>query len=172
MVCSKFFEVFYVKNNFRRRLLKFSLYCQNLEMSMAKICFLIVRYLAYMIHNGSFCFLTRDGGRFANGIITRTYKQGQVIDADIYLTTSHRGYFEFRIGEFDNTKTSGNSIGKLNGHLMELVSLTNQICKIWLNMSSPILTQLYKKIFTFWKTGLCFDILNVRITNLYHKTVG
>ncbi|XP_066920151.1 uncharacterized protein [Clytia hemisphaerica] len=62
-----------------------------------------------------------DGGKYANGIITRTYKQGQVIDVKIYLTMSHLGYFEFRIGEFDNKKTSGNAIGKLNGHLMDLV---------------------------------------------------
>jgi len=38
------------------------------------------------------------------------------------LTTAHWGYFEFRIGEFDNRKVAGDRHGKLQGHLMELVS--------------------------------------------------
>jgi len=70
-----------------------------------------------------FCFPFSDGGRYANGIITRSYRKGQNIEVDIFLTTSHLGYFEFRIGAFDNRKTEGDAIGKLKGHLMELVSM-------------------------------------------------
>ena len=47
---------------------------------------------------------------------------GQVIEVDVLLTTSHAGHFEFRIGAFDESKTKGDRIGKLQGHLMELVS--------------------------------------------------
>lgn len=47
---------------------------------------------------------------------------GQVIEVDVLLTTSHAGHFEFRIGAFDDSKTKGDRIGKLQGHLMELVS--------------------------------------------------
>jgi len=67
-------------------------------------------------------FFSSDGGKYANGIITRSYRKGQQIEVDINLTMSHVGYFEFRIGAFDNRKTEGNAIGKLKGHLMELVS--------------------------------------------------
>ena len=49
---------------------------------------------------------------------------GQVIEVDVLLTTSHAGHFEFRIGAFDDRKTKGDRIGKLQGHLMELVSCT------------------------------------------------
>jgi len=63
-----------------------------------------------------------DGGRFANGIIVKNYRRGQVIDVNVLLTTSHKGYFEFRIGDFTNKKTAGDSIGKLKGHLLQLTS--------------------------------------------------
>jgi len=62
-----------------------------------------------------------DGGRYGNRIIGKTYKRGQTITVDVLLTASHLGYFEFRIGEFDNKDTSGDNEGKLNGYLMKLV---------------------------------------------------
>ncbi|XP_065665042.1 uncharacterized protein LOC105849643 [Hydra vulgaris] len=62
-----------------------------------------------------------DGGSYDKGIIVKTYKKGQIIDLEILLTTSHMGYFEIRVGDFSKTKTSGDSIGKLNGELLELV---------------------------------------------------
>ena len=43
------------------------------------------------------------------------------------LTTSHKGHFEFRIGDFSNRKTQGDKIGKLQGQLMELVSRASNI---------------------------------------------
>ena len=67
--------------------------------------------------------LFSDGGKYSNGIITQSYRQGQNIEVTIYLSASHLGYFEFRIGAFDERPTEGDSIGKLKGHLMELVSL-------------------------------------------------
>jgi len=63
-----------------------------------------------------------DGGRYANGIIAANYKPGQTIDVEILLTTSHLGYFEFRINDFTNRKTEGDSIGKLKGHLLKLTT--------------------------------------------------
>ena len=45
---------------------------------------------------------------------------------------SHVGHFEFRIGAFDNRRTEGDSVGKLKGHLMELVSLLFWI-SLWVN---------------------------------------
>lgn len=37
-------------------------------------------------------------GKYANGIITKTYKQGQQITVLIDVTSNHRGSFKFRIG--------------------------------------------------------------------------
>ncbi|GFO31860.1 cell wall integrity and stress response component 4-like [Plakobranchus ocellatus] len=37
------------------------------------------------------------GGKYANGIVTRDYIQGDVIDTTIHITANHRGYFEFRL---------------------------------------------------------------------------
>ena len=56
------------------------------------------------------------------GIIGKTYKRGEQITIKVLLTASHKGYFEFRIGEYDNTKIQGDREGKLKGHLLKLVS--------------------------------------------------
>ncbi|XP_069114686.1 uncharacterized protein [Argopecten irradians] len=37
------------------------------------------------------------GGKYATGFITRNYKKGDVIAIQIELTTSHMGFFEFKI---------------------------------------------------------------------------
>ncbi|XP_064596544.1 uncharacterized protein LOC135463156 [Liolophura sinensis] len=37
------------------------------------------------------------GGKFANGIITRTYEQGEIIEIVVNLTATHGGYFEFKL---------------------------------------------------------------------------
>ncbi|XP_076454171.1 uncharacterized protein LOC143289153 [Babylonia areolata] len=42
------------------------------------------------------------GGKYANGIITRKYREGQVIEVHVQLTANHRGYFEFRLCQHDN----------------------------------------------------------------------
>merc|ERR1711872_55867 len=57
-----------------------------------------------------------------NKIIAKKYTKGQVIDITVRLTTSHKGHFEFRIGDFSNSKTTGDARGQLKGELMQLVS--------------------------------------------------
>ncbi|CAL1533614.1 unnamed protein product [Lymnaea stagnalis] len=42
------------------------------------------------------------GGRYANGIIVRKYKVGDVITATVELTANHKGFFEFRLCPTDN----------------------------------------------------------------------
>ncbi|XP_061197891.1 uncharacterized protein LOC133206002 [Saccostrea echinata] len=37
------------------------------------------------------------GGRYAKGIISRRYKEGEIIEAQVKITASHLGYFEFRL---------------------------------------------------------------------------
>ncbi|CAG7710001.1 unnamed protein product [Allacma fusca] len=37
------------------------------------------------------------GGNYARGIIVRNYRKGQTVDIDVDLTTSHKGYFQFRL---------------------------------------------------------------------------
>ncbi|KAK2149987.1 hypothetical protein NP493_2869g00002 [Ridgeia piscesae] len=37
------------------------------------------------------------GGKYANGIITRTYTEGQEIETAVEVTAQHGGWFEFRI---------------------------------------------------------------------------
>ncbi|XP_047137073.1 uncharacterized protein LOC100202451 [Hydra vulgaris] len=63
-----------------------------------------------------------DGGSYATGTISKVYKSGQIIDIEVLLTMSHKGYFEFRVGDFTNTQVSGDSIGKLKGTLLKLQS--------------------------------------------------
>merc|ERR1712189_57423 len=63
-----------------------------------------------------------DGGRYGNRIIGKTYKQGEAIKIDVFLTASHKGYFEFRIGDFSNSDTAGDIEGRLNGVVLKQVS--------------------------------------------------
>ncbi|XP_061198092.1 uncharacterized protein LOC133206178 [Saccostrea echinata] len=37
------------------------------------------------------------GGRYATGIISKRYTEGQIIDVKVKITASHLGYFEFRL---------------------------------------------------------------------------
>ena len=37
------------------------------------------------------------GGRYANGIIVREYKIGQVIDVQVDVTANHKGNFQFKL---------------------------------------------------------------------------
>lgn len=59
-----------------------------------------------------------DGGRYSNNIIVANYKRGQTVDIEVLLTTSHLGHFEFRVNDFTNKKTEGDSVGKLKGYLL------------------------------------------------------
>ncbi|KAL8591921.1 hypothetical protein ACOMHN_039974 [Nucella lapillus] len=46
------------------------------------------------------------GGKYANGIITRKYREGEVIEIYVQLTANHKGYFEFRLCQHDNPFTN------------------------------------------------------------------
>jgi len=65
--------------------------------------------------------LHADGGKYSNGIIAKTYKKGQVIDVNVQITVSHKGYFMFRVGDFSNSKTEGDYAGKLKGEILKFV---------------------------------------------------
>merc|ERR1712062_376222 len=60
-----------------------------------------------------------DGGKYANGLIARMYNKGQVIPITIFLETTHHGWWEFRIGAFNEKRTAGDKMGHLAGPLME-----------------------------------------------------
>jgi len=60
------------------------------------------------------------GGKYANGIIVKTYKQGATIDITVTLTASHLGYFEFRIADFSGKAEQHDKIGKLSGHWLKI----------------------------------------------------
>lgn len=45
------------------------------------------------------------GGRFATGVITRTYEQGETIQIVVNLTATHGGYFEFKLCANDDVLT-------------------------------------------------------------------
>ena len=62
--------------------------------------------------NGGKCGVCRDPyheknqphvypGKYANGIITKTYRDGQEIEVVIEITSNHMGTFFFKIGELD-----------------------------------------------------------------------
>ncbi|KAK7476987.1 hypothetical protein BaRGS_00031763, partial [Batillaria attramentaria] len=45
------------------------------------------------------------GGRYGNGIITRTYTPGQVMDVRVDITANHKGWFEFRLCPHNDPST-------------------------------------------------------------------
>ena len=63
-------------------------------------------------------------GKYANGIIAKTYKKGQVIPITIFLETTHHGWWEFRIGKFDEKRTSGDKMGHLDGMYDSMVFMS------------------------------------------------
>ena len=60
-----------------------------------------------------------DGGRYGNGIIGKVYKKGETIEVEVELTTSHQGWFEFRIGDYEFGKVEHIGNGMLKGHLLK-----------------------------------------------------
>lgn len=71
-----------------------------------------------------------DGGRYSNGIIAKTYEKGQMIDVTVHLTTSHLGNFEFRVGDFTDKKTAGDTRGKLLGSILKLDNGSSKFTKV------------------------------------------
>ncbi|XP_059178733.1 uncharacterized protein LOC131957910 [Physella acuta] len=45
-----------------------------------------------------------EGGRYATGLVTRTYTQGQRATIQVDITANHKGYFEFKICPTNNPK--------------------------------------------------------------------
>ncbi|XP_067659367.1 uncharacterized protein [Haliotis asinina] len=65
------------------------------------------------------------GGRYANGIIVRSYRAGSDIMVTVRLTTYHKGYFEFRLCPESNT--SGDATGDcLDRNLMPVRMLSGK----------------------------------------------
>lgn len=42
-----------------------------------------------------------NGGRYGNGIISRHYRAGQAVNARVYISANHKGYFEFKLCQHD-----------------------------------------------------------------------
>ena len=63
----------------------------------------------YQIQQGGKCGICGDpwlanpkeheapGGKYANGIITDTYEEGQEVEVRIQITANHLGYFQFKL---------------------------------------------------------------------------
>jgi len=73
------------------------------------------------------------GGKYANGIITRTYKSRQVILVTVELTANHKGWFEFRMCPNNNPKKKITH-ECLNRHLMELADGSGTRFRVTSNM--------------------------------------
>ena len=57
-------------------------------------------------------------GKYAKGVITKTFTEGQTFTAKIKITANHKGFFEFRVG---NIGTAPMTHAKFT-HLLELVN--------------------------------------------------
>ena len=67
---------------------------------------------AYQVSKGGKCGVCGDPygkaqphvfpGEYANRIITRKYTKGQVINVKVEITSNHKGYFTFKIGDVGN----------------------------------------------------------------------
>ncbi|BFZ26067.1 hypothetical protein BsWGS_29106 [Bradybaena similaris] len=61
------------------------------------------------------------GGKYANGIISRQYTQGDVIEVTVHITANHKGYFEFRICPVTDPKEEVTQ-DCLDQHVLEMVN--------------------------------------------------
>ncbi|CAG5124618.1 unnamed protein product [Candidula unifasciata] len=61
------------------------------------------------------------GGKYANGIISRQYTQGDVIEVTVHITANHKGYFEFRICPVADPKVEVTQ-ECLDQHVLEMVN--------------------------------------------------
>ncbi|CAL8087630.1 unnamed protein product [Orchesella dallaii] len=60
-----------------------------------------------------------DGGELYRGIIVRAYRSGDVIPIEVELTTSHKGYFQFRLCAKEDADSHRNQTC-FDEHLLEL----------------------------------------------------
>ncbi|XP_033764269.1 mucin-5AC-like [Pecten maximus] len=63
--------------------------------------------------------LNEAGGKYATGLITRKYLEGQTIDIDVQVTANHLGWFEFRICPNNNVKKAATQ-KCLDQHVLQL----------------------------------------------------
>lgn len=57
-------------------------------------------------------------GKYANNIITRTYRKGQSIEIKVEITANHKGYFKFEIGDIGTppiTEPKLNNVLRISG---------------------------------------------------------
>lgn len=59
------------------------------------------------------------GGRYYSGEITKTFKQGDIVEADVEVTANHRGWFEFKICPYDKPAPEDIERGA-NGQFIEV----------------------------------------------------
>ena len=45
-----------------------------------------------------------------------------MVDAEVKLTATHKGYFQFRVGDFTNKTIEGEDSGKLKGYLLKVLN--------------------------------------------------
>ncbi|KAI0231830.1 hypothetical protein LSAT2_017807 [Lamellibrachia satsuma] len=75
------------------------------------------------------------GGKYANGIITRTYTEGQEIGIAVEVTAQHGGWFEFRICP-NNDVTTPATHECLNRNLLPLADGTGS--RMYLQIDDPV----------------------------------
>jgi len=60
-------------------------------------------------------------GKFANGIIVRTYRPGADVEVTIEVTANHVGYFQFKLGVNNNTALDPTQECFDNGHTLRVL---------------------------------------------------
>ena len=66
------------------------------------------------------------GGKYASGLITRTYPIGGTIDVTIGLTANHMGYFEFKLCPIIDPAT-GETQYCMDKHQLKIVNGGNSV---------------------------------------------
>lgn len=69
------------------------------------------------------------GGKYASGIITRHYTEGELIDVDVEITANHRGWFEFRLCPNNDVKKAA-SQSCFDKHLLKFANNKTRYCKV------------------------------------------
>ena len=67
-----------------------------------------------------------EGGKYGNGIVVATYKQGDIISVDVELTVNHGGWMEFRLCADKTSATQLVTQECLDKHLLQLTDGTTQ----------------------------------------------
>lgn len=94
--------------------LKSTAYKSNNRETSLTCCIYRVFLQVQWLKNGGKCGVCGDsyhgdrpheaGGKYANGIIAKTYEEGSEMDITVHLTANHLGFFEFRLCPNNNYK--------------------------------------------------------------------